>query len=66
METPNIDKDLVKSIAIDTNTPLETVSRMFEETWAEYSEGARITDYLSVLVSRKVRENLMRWQQDMH
>jgi hypothetical protein len=66
METPNIDKELVKSIAIDTNTPLETVSRMFEETWAEYSEGARITDYLSVLVSRKVRENLTRWQQEVH
>jgi hypothetical protein len=66
METPNIDKDLVKAIAIDTDTPLETVSRMFEETWAEYSEGARITDYLSVLVSKKVRENLLRWQQDMH
>jgi hypothetical protein len=66
METPNIDKDLVKAIAIDTDTPLETVSRMFEETWAEYSEGARITDYLSVLVSKKVRENLLRWQQDTH
>ncbi|WP_429283577.1 DUF3562 domain-containing protein [Paraburkholderia sp. GAS41] len=56
---------MIEAIATDTNTPVETVSRMFAETWAEYSEGARITDYLSLLVARRVRENL-RWQQEMH
>lgn len=66
MATPNVDKDIVKVIAIDTNTPVETVSRMYEETWAEYSEGARIMDYLSVLVARRVRDNLLRWQEDTH
>jgi hypothetical protein len=66
MSTPNIDDDVVRGIAADTNVPLETVSRMYEETWAEFSEGARFTDYLTVLVSRRVRDNLRRWQQDLH
>ncbi|MBB4513301.1 DUF3562 domain-containing protein [Paraburkholderia fungorum] len=66
MATPNVDSDIVKEIAAKTNTPVETVSRMYEETWAEYSEGARIMDYLSVLVARRVRDNLLRWKQEMH
>jgi hypothetical protein len=66
MATPNIDSEIVKTIAIATDTPEETVSRMFAETWAEYSEGARIMDYLSVLVARRVRDNLQRWKQDVH
>jgi hypothetical protein len=66
MATPNVDSDIVKEIAAKTNTPVETVSRMYEETWAEYSEGARIMDYLSVLVARRVRDNLLRWKQEMY
>ncbi|SOE66232.1 Protein of unknown function [Burkholderia sp. OK233] len=50
--------DVVKAIASDTNTPTETVSKMYAETWAEYSDGARILDYLTVLVTKRVRENL--------
>ncbi|MGF6800875.1 hypothetical protein OKW48_004307 [Paraburkholderia youngii] len=66
MATPNIDSAIVKMIAADTDTPAETVSRMFAETWAEYSEGAKIMDYLSVLVARRVRDNLLRWKQEVH
>lgn len=66
MATPNVDRELVKVIAADTNTPIETVSRMFEETWAEFSEGARVMDYISVLVARRVRDNLRIWHQDLH
>ena len=65
MATPNIDSEIVKMIAADTDTPAETVSRMFAETWAEYSEGAKIMDYLSVLVARRVRDNLLRWKEDV-
>jgi hypothetical protein len=54
---PNVE-DVVKAIAADTHTPAETVSRMYADTWAEYSEGARIMDYLTVLVAKRVRENL--------
>ncbi|HKR42780.1 MAG TPA: DUF3562 domain-containing protein, partial [Paraburkholderia sp.] len=42
-------EELVKAIAAETNAPMETVSRMYEETWAAYSDGARILDYLNVL-----------------
>lgn len=66
MTTPNVDNAIVQSIASDTNVPLETVSRMYEETWADYSEGARIVDYLPVLVARRVRDNLRQWKQEIH
>lgn len=57
MTQPNVD-DLVKSIADDTGTPPETVSRMVSQTWQAFSDGARITDYLAVLVTKRVREDL--------
>ncbi len=57
MRQPNVD-DLVKSIAADTHTPPEVVERVYEQTWAEYSDGARIVDYLTVLVAKRVREKL--------
>lgn len=66
MVTPNVDVATVKSIASDANVPIEMVARMYEETWSEYSEGARIVDYLPVLVARRVRDNLRLWKQDVH
>jgi hypothetical protein len=65
MAQPNAE-DVVKAIAADTNTPAETVSKMYAETWAEYSNGARIQDYLTVLVAKRVRENLRSAQQNRH
>ncbi|MGF7000567.1 DUF3562 domain-containing protein [Paraburkholderia sp. GAS32] len=65
MAHPNVE-DVVKSIASDTNTSTETVSKMYADTWAEYSDGARILDYLTVLVSKRVRENLRGAPQDRH
>ncbi|WDD94148.1 DUF3562 domain-containing protein [Burkholderia sp. FERM BP-3421] len=50
--------EMVQSIAAETRVPPETVSRLYEETLAQYSEGARIHDYLAVLVAKRVRENL--------
>jgi hypothetical protein len=58
MARPSSNEEAVIAIAADTKTPLETVSRMYAETWAEYSEGARITDYLPVLVAKRVRSAL--------
>jgi len=66
MVTPNVDDAVVKSIASDTNIPVELVLKMYKETWAVYSEGARIVDYLPVLVARRVRDNLRRWTRGMH
>jgi len=57
MRQPNAD-DLVKSIAADTRTPPDVVEQIYEQTWAEYSDGARIVDYLTVLVAKRVREKL--------
>ena len=65
MAQPNTE-DVVKAIAADTNTPTETVSKMFADTWAEYSDGARITDYITVLVTKRVRENLRGVTKDTH
>lgn len=51
-------EDIVKEIAAETNAPVNLVSKMYVETWAAYSEGARVMDYLTVLVARRVREDL--------
>jgi hypothetical protein len=59
MAQPNVE-DVIKAIASDTNTPTETVSKLYADTWAEYSDGARIMDYMTVLVAKRVRENLRR------
>ncbi|AIO67143.1 DUF3562 domain-containing protein [Burkholderia oklahomensis] len=52
--------EIVQAIASETHTSAEAVSRLYEETLAEYSEGARIRDYLAVLVAKRVRETLLR------
>jgi len=57
MRQPNAD-DLVKSIAADTHAPTDVVERIYQQTWAEYSDGARVVDYLTVLVAKRVREKL--------
>lgn len=51
-------EDIAKEIAAETNSPIDLVSKMYMETWAAYSEGARVMDYLTVLVARRVREDL--------
>ncbi|HEY3599322.1 MAG TPA: DUF3562 domain-containing protein [Paraburkholderia sp.] len=63
MAQPNVD-DVVNAIAADTNTPAEAVSKMYEDTWAEYSEGAKIMDYMPVLVAKRVRDALRRAEMD--
>ncbi|KXU85449.1 hypothetical protein CI15_19950 [Paraburkholderia monticola] len=65
MVTRNVE-DVIRQIAAATNTPEEIVAQMYRETWTEYSEGARITDYLTVLVARRVSDNLRRRQRDSH
>jgi len=57
MAQTNVD-DLVQAIANDTGAPPETVSQMVSQTWQAFSDGAHITDYLAVLVTKRVREDL--------
>lgn len=65
MTQPNV-SDLVQSIASDTGAPPETVSKMVSETWQAYSDGAHITDYLAVLVTKRVREELRSQRKQDH
>jgi hypothetical protein len=55
---PNVD-EVVQSIAAETNTPAETVSRLYADTLATYRNDARIFDYVPLFVARKVRETLL-------
>lgn len=57
MVQPSVD-EIVKSIASDFNTSSQEVLKMYEARWAELSEGARIFDYLTVLVIKRVRDDL--------
>jgi len=65
MAKPNIE-EVVQQIAQETSTPQETVSRMYEDTFAQYNEGAVIRDYLHVLVAKRVRENLRHSSSSKH
>nr|WP_321940135.1 DUF3562 domain-containing protein [Paraburkholderia sp. J8-2] len=51
-------EDIVKEIAAETNAPVDLVLKMYAQTWDAYSDGARVMDYLAVLVARRVREDL--------
>jgi hypothetical protein len=54
---PNID-DVVRSIAEETDTPAETVSRMYADTLADYRHEARVLDYVPLFAAKKVRNEL--------
>lgn len=54
---PDIDK-VVKSIAEETDTPTETVSRMYADTLADYRHEARVFDYVPLFAAKKVRNQL--------
>lgn len=57
MTQPNVD-ELVQAITNDTGAPREMVSEMVSQTWRAFSDGAHVTDYLAVLVAKRVREDL--------
>jgi hypothetical protein len=54
---PNVD-ELVKSIAEETDTPTETVSKMYADTLANYRHDARVFDYVPLFAAKKVRSQL--------
>jgi hypothetical protein len=59
MATREPDSDeVVKAIAAETNTPAETVSKLYADTVAHYRANGRIFDYISLLAAKKVRETL--------
>ncbi|MBN3803437.1 DUF3562 domain-containing protein [Paraburkholderia sp. Ac-20336] len=54
---PNVD-ELVRSIAEETDTPAETVSRLYADTLANYRQDARVFDYVPLFAAKKVRAQL--------
>ena len=54
---PNVD-EVVKSIAEETHTPPETVSKMYADTLATYRHEARVFDYVPLFAAKKVRNQL--------
>ncbi|WP_322011251.1 DUF3562 domain-containing protein [Paraburkholderia sp. J12] len=57
---------IVQTIATETNTPEETVARIYADTFDSYREDARIQDYLPLFVARKVRATLREKQKSRH
>lgn len=51
-------EEVVREIAAATRTPTEVVEKMYDEIWEAYSKDARITDYMQVLVAKRVRADL--------
>jgi hypothetical protein len=59
MSQPEPDiNEVVKSIAEETDTPTETVSRMYADTLADYRQEARVFDYVPLFAAKKVRNQL--------
>ncbi len=59
MAQPLPDTDeVVRAIAAETNTPTETVSKLYTDTLAHYQASGRIFDYMPLLAAKKVRETL--------
>lgn len=56
---PQVDAEkIVHSIAEETNTPEETVARIYADALDNYRADARIYDYLPLFAARKVRATL--------
>lgn len=49
---------IVHTIAEETNTPEETVARIYADTVNDYRADARILDYVPLFAAKKVRAKL--------
>lgn len=62
---PNVD-EVVRSIAEETDTPAETVSKMYADTLADYRHEAHVFDYVPLFAAKKVRDKLRRTSKHKH
>lgn len=62
---PNVD-ELVRSIAEETNTPAEMVSKLYADTLADYRNDARVFDYVPLFAAKKVRDQLRNHSNSKH
>ena len=51
-------RSVAEAIALETATSLEEVERIYAEELSELASEAKITQYLGVLASRRVKERL--------
>ena len=67
MSQPEPDiNEVVRSIAEETDTPAETVSRMYADTLADYRHDARVFDYVPLFAAKKVRNQLRQRSNHKH
>jgi hypothetical protein len=62
---PDVD-EVVKSIAEETDTPAETVSKLYADTLADYRHEARVFDYVPLFAAKKVRDTLRQSSKHKH
>jgi hypothetical protein len=62
---PKVD-EIVRSIAEETDTPAETVSKMYADLLAEYRQEARVFDYVPLFAAKKVRDQLRHAEKAPH
>lgn len=55
---PKGTRAVAEAIARETHTSVDEVQRIYEEELSELASDAKITQYLGVLASRRVRERL--------
>ncbi len=58
--SPKTDARLAESIAKETNTPIELVKAIYDEEFDAIAAKARITQYVGVIASRRVRLRLQK------
>ena len=49
----------IQKLTQELDVPAEEVRQLYEEVLGVYKEGATITDFLPILVSRSVKESLI-------
>ena len=54
------DRSIAEAIAKDTDTPAEDVQKIYEQELSSLASDAKITQYLGVLATRRVRLMLRR------
>jgi hypothetical protein len=64
--TPTDASEVVQTIASETNTSSETVSRLYADTWAEFSQDASIHDFVPLFVAKRVRAAIKAGQKQPH
>jgi hypothetical protein len=62
---PNVD-EVVKSIAEETDTPAEMVSKLYADILADYRHEARVFDYVPLFAAKKVRDKLRQTSKHEH